>query len=237
MHERNCFITLTYSPENVPADGSLNKTHFQLFMKRLRKHALKESNSKISFFHCGEYGDRLDRPHYHALIFGYDFSDKTVWKQSEETTLWRSPTLERLWPGGFSTIGPVNFQTAAYCASYVVKKITGHAAAAHYGGKLPEYVTMSLKPAIGKRWLDKWQDDVYPADTVVMRGQEALPPRYYDEQLKKCSPELYDKIKKIRIARAEMPKQIANSSPVRLNVRETVTKAKRSLSKRKLHAN
>jgi hypothetical protein len=56
----------------LPADGSLDVSHFQKFMKRLRD---RIKPLKIRFFHCGEYGDLTRRPHYHALIFGYDFPD------------------------------------------------------------------------------------------------------------------------------------------------------------------
>ena len=73
MHEDNCFITLTYDDENIPWDGSLNKQHFQAFMKRLRWH---NKEKKIRYFHVGEYGEQLSRPHYHALIFNHDFDDK-----------------------------------------------------------------------------------------------------------------------------------------------------------------
>ena len=47
LHEDNCFITLTYNNESLPEDGSLNKKHFQDFMKRLRK---KYKNKKIGSF-------------------------------------------------------------------------------------------------------------------------------------------------------------------------------------------
>jgi len=42
MHEDNCFITLTYAPEYLPPDGSLVKSDFQKFMKRLRKQVKKK---------------------------------------------------------------------------------------------------------------------------------------------------------------------------------------------------
>ena len=68
MHEDNCFITLTYNAEHLPAPETLLLRDFQLFMKTLRN----KNGAGIRFFHCGEYGDKLARPHYHALLFGHD---------------------------------------------------------------------------------------------------------------------------------------------------------------------
>lgn len=64
-----CFLTLTYSDENAPySEGgySLLRKDFQDFMKRLRKHANK---TKIKYYACGEYGEKTERPHYHAIVF------------------------------------------------------------------------------------------------------------------------------------------------------------------------
>ena len=54
LYERNCFITLTFSPEHFPKDRSLNKRDFQLFIKRLRK----KFGPGVRYFHCGEYGEQ-----------------------------------------------------------------------------------------------------------------------------------------------------------------------------------
>jgi len=189
MHDANSFITLTYDQEHLPPDGSLNLREFQLFMKKLRKFL----GFPIRFFHCGEYGDKQGRPHYHALIFGYDFPDKTVWDRRDEIILYRSKTLEKLWPIGFSTIGEVTFESAAYCARYIMKKITGQSAWEHYttwdpdtgevlATRTPEYTTMSRggkdgQGGIGRSWLDKYEHDVYPSDEVIMRGRSMRPPQ------------------------------------------------------------
>ena len=73
LHDENSFLTLTYSDENLPPGGSLHLPDFQNFMKRLRKSIAPK---RVRFYHCGEYGDILSRPHYHALLFGYDFDDR-----------------------------------------------------------------------------------------------------------------------------------------------------------------
>ena len=94
LYDLNCFITLTYDPEHLPPDGSLVLDHFQRFMKRLRK----RFGSGIRFFHCGEYGEKFARPHYHACLFNFDFPDKVLYTIRDEIRLYRSAILEELWP-------------------------------------------------------------------------------------------------------------------------------------------
>lgn len=189
LYEDNMFITLTYSPENLPENGTLVKSHFQSFMKRLRKFA------KVRYFHCGEYGDDLARPHYHALIFGYEFPDKKTARQGKSgEPQWSSEILNKTWGLGDCLIGKLNFESAAYVARYCTKKINGPQAKTHYKGKQPEYVTMSLKPGIGARWADKFMHDTYKDDTVIMRGKEAKPPRYYDKRFAMLDPAQFQTI-------------------------------------------
>lgn len=137
LHKNNCFITLTYDkaklperePGLPPADISLHYPDFQKFMKRLRF----KYGEGIRFYMCGEYGEKLGRPHFHACIFGHDFSDKKVWKKTDSgSIIYRSAELEELWPYGFSSVGDVNFESAAYVARYIMKKISGEAAESHY---------------------------------------------------------------------------------------------------------
>ena len=78
LYKNNCFVTLTYSDDKLPSDGSLHFDHFQKFMKRLRRFY---DDSRIRFFHCGEYGEQYSRPHYHCCLFNFDFVDKKFWKK------------------------------------------------------------------------------------------------------------------------------------------------------------
>lgn len=230
LYADNCFITLTYNDQHLPADRSLDVRHFQLFMKRLRK----RFGSGIRFFHCGEYGERYGRPHYHACIFGFDFSDKVLWKVSNGNRLYTSATLSELWPYGFSSIGDVTFQSAAYVARYILKKINGESAVEHYRyidsqtGEIfqrrPEYTTMSRRPGIGQGWLQKYHSDVYTFDYVVINGKKVKPPRYYDNQFEIMDPDLMAKFKAARVLNSK--KHIDNNTPDRLQVRETVQLAR-----------
>jgi len=197
LHEKNCFITLTYDEGNVPPDGSVHLEDFQLFMKRLRK-----KFGEVRYFHCGEYGETTLRPHYHALLFGFDFSDKYFWKEERGNRLYRSPDLEKLWPVGNSLIGSVTFKSAAYVARYIMKKVTGEAAAEHYQGRAPEYVTMSRRPGIGAGWYAKWGKEVYPDDFVVHDGVKMKPPKFYDSKLEIMNCDEFKRIKNQRVAKA-----------------------------------
>ena len=228
MHEESCFITLTINDESLFAREnpfSLDKSEFQRFMKRLRKRYGKE----IRYFHCGEYGEKNHRPHYHAILFGVDFEDKKLFRIRDEIRLYESETLAQLWPYGFVTIGEVTMESCAYVARYVTKKIKGKDAEKHYirwdpltGEGIPiepEYATMSRKPGIGKAWLDKYKSDVYPHDYVVIKKHKIRPPRFYDNQLSEAELE---KIKEKR--QEELPEVIDqyNESMDRLWVEEAV---------------
>lgn len=236
MHSENCFLTLTYAPKYLPEGGTLVKKHFQDFMKRLRRHVDK----KIQYFHCGEYGEKDSRPHYHALLFGCDFQDKTLYKVTGRgDKVFYSPTLERLWGWGFCLVGSVAFESAAYCARYVLKKITGEAAVAHYRRTdpetgeqwdvLPEYCTMSLKPAIGRGWYDRFSQDCFPSDFAIINGRRHKPPRYYDKQLAEKDLEA---IKRARRAFADA--HFDDNGKARLAVREAVLQSKLKTLKREL---
>lgn len=246
MHEQNCFLTLTYAPEHLPDGGTLVPEDFVKFIKRLRK---RLSPHKFSYFHCGEYGDNFQRPHYHALIFGFDFADKRYLKKSGSGhALYTSELLDKVWGFGDCYIGDLNFETAAYTARYAVKKITGDAAAAHYEGRHPEYCSMSTKPAIGKRWFDKYADQVYRRDRVVVNGVEQLPPRYYDKLLRRQDDVKYQRVKAVRspdfkfvppegkkkLTREQSREQAFNRSKKRLVVREEVQQERLKTFKRNL---
>lgn len=231
LHASNCFITLTYRDADLPRDGSLDVTVFQKFMKRLRK----KYGEGIRFYHCGEYGSQFGRPHYHACIFGFDFPDKYLWKQTDRgDRLFRSPSLEELWPYGHSSIGDVTFQSAAYVARYITKKVTGDQAEKHYTrfntvtGEIyqlkPEYCTMSRRPGIGRGWFEKFKTDVFPNDYVVMRGKKMRPPKYYDTLFELSDPADFVKIKHIR--KRDAKKHVDDQTPERLQVRETVQLSK-----------
>lgn len=232
LHEANCFVTLTYRPADVPADGSVDVRHWQLFAKRLRKKL-----GPFRFFHVGEYGEQNYRPHYHACLFGIDFAaDRVLVKEHDDDKLFTSETLESTWGLGFTTIGLLTMKSAAYVARYCIKKATGPAGREKYrridvetGEEYhvrPEYLTMSRRPGLGAGWYDLFSADVFPDDECVADGKKLRPPRYYDGLLEKADPGLFASIKEKRVDHAF--KRRSDFTPERLDVRERVLEARLS---------
>lgn len=76
---------------------------------------------------------------------------------------------------------------------------------------------MSRRPGIAKNFFDKYLDDVYPHDFVVLNNKKLRPPRYYDYLLKTERPYTFDDVKYNREENAK--KHLDNNTPERLNTR------------------
>lgn len=216
--DENMFLTLTIDDHHMPNSRSLDVRHLQKFMKRLRRRY-----GKCRFFACGEYGEKNMRPHYHVLIFGLRWPQAVDGKEKEggmqliedgENRLYSSKILESLWPMGFSTIGALTFESAAYCARYMLKKVSGPKAAERYAHvvkrtgeiqmKKPEFIVMSRNPGIGKGWYDQFAKEVYgrTESFIVVRGVKMQPPRFYDKLLEKDNPRAWERMKYQRMREA-----------------------------------
>jgi hypothetical protein len=220
LYSDNCFITLTYDDDHLPDDQSLHFVDFQKFMKRLRKHY---SSQKIRFFHCGEYGElcsncgkpspylkiqdkckcgnwepTFGRPHYHACLFGFDFDDKVLWSTRNGNRLYTSDTLNKVWGKGYCVVGDVTFESAAYVARYIMKKITGTKKEEHYVGLSEEYTTMSRRPGIGAGWYEEFKADVFPSDFLIVKGVKVKPPKFYGTMLEREDVVAFERVKDVR---------------------------------------
>jgi len=254
MHDENSFLTLTYDDAHYPEDGSVQPRSLQLFMKRLRKAI---SPQKVRYYACGEYGEENWRAHYHVLLFGFGFPDRTPWRKSDTGfQVYRSAFLERLWadadgrPLGHAELGTVTAQSGSYVARYVLKKIGGNAAADHYfrpnpvTGVMcqlqPEFALMSSRPGIGGKWFDRYEGDAFPSDFLVVDAAKVPVPKYFLEKLKGrnvdksrlTQPDDATPIQAKRRLAARDPHQVWNRSKERLAVREEVTEARISKLKR-----
>lgn len=189
MHEAalqdSYVIGLTY--EKLPPNGSLVPKDLQDWMKRLRR----KHKGRISYYSCGEYGDESERPHYHAIVMGKDlFLDREEIGRRKGYKVYQSDTLDKTWTLGHTDLEALGYGAAAYVAGYVRKKVSKLDSEDHYSrykpdtGEVveiaPEFSRMSRRPAIGKKWIQKFWRDVYPRDFVPSNGFEFRPPRYYD---------------------------------------------------------
>lgn len=238
MHEKTCFLTLTYSDDKLPPNGSLKVEHWQKFAKRLRK------KTPFRFFHCGEYSE-TGRAHYHAAMFGIDFfKDRKPYRTTDQGhQIYTSASLDSTWTHGQCFIGELTFESAAYIARYILKKQFGEAAWKNYGTDIisfegqagtwhqkfefllkPEYITMSRNPGIAQPWIEKYMDDVYPSDEVIVRGHQAGVPSYYDDQLERRDPALLKRVKAKRKLKALNDQE--NQTYDRLDIRAEVRDAR-----------
>ncbi|WNK14288.1 MAG: replication initiator protein [Microvirus sp.] len=234
-YAQKCFITLTYDNEHLPSDGSIHVRDLQLFFKRLRA-ALSGRGSgrwtpplllprRLRYLACGEYGDQLLRPHYHAILFGIDFrEDRRLWGKSKNGQHERfvSPRLTKIWGNGRAELGSVTTSSTGYVARYTMKKVYGEAAAAHYNGREPEFLVCSH--GMGLDWFLQYKDSDLYADMCVVKTAKGYSqfrvPAYYD---KKQPEEVLAQLKETRKLRSL---QDPNNTPARLAVREEVKLAK-----------
>lgn len=280
MHEKqtsrySAFITLTYNKENIPNPPTVTKKAVQSFMKMLRKYLTKEygqhidresikhlktrcnfkykPNMPIKVIACGEYGKQKGhRPHYHLLIFGYDFPDKTYWKKSHSNeNIYRSKILETIWKKGFSTVQDVTHKSAAYTCRYTLKKQTDkerlkeerktiyhHTNVDIETGEIidveeykkqmekiglePEFLLMSK--GIGREWYEKYKKDT-EKDYLVIGGKRQRIPRYYEKIREVQDPKLYENVKLGRQERIKELEIKGELKPNRLLAKATVKEA------------
>jgi len=226
LHDRSSFLTLTYNDTHLPrlpnGKPTLVLEDIQKFLKRLRK---QNSPNSLRFFQCGEYGEETKRPHHHMILFGHAFDKdrKKIRDSRSGFPQWESESLTKLWGKGNCTISEVSFETAAYCARYILKKITGKGSRFSYQGRKPEFVTMSRRPGIGSGYFDEYKNEIYPNDFIIpdIGRPESLPPKYFDKLLEKVDKPLFDKVKKNRTEGLDFWND-PNSTDTRLAIREKI---------------
>jgi hypothetical protein len=147
------FVTLTYSPADIPPMGSLQKRDCQLFLKRLRKN----TKLKLRYFLVGEYGEKNQRPHYHCLIFSdREIPIKMARDRKGKDRIVNSAFHEAWYANSIVDVVPLlgeksSRRVAQYCAGYVLKKLTNEVT---LPGLLPEFILSSRKPGIGHAYTE-----------------------------------------------------------------------------------
>lgn len=149
-HKKKCFVTLTYSEENLPKNNeghpTLVKSDLQNYIKRLRSWYPPKS---IRYYAVGEYGTAGERginPHYHILFYGLDETDSQKINLCWTTAEGKGKEGQQ---AGFTYVDDLNPQTIAYVVGYVEKKTKYNSDMYEELGIVPEFSMMSLRPTIG----------------------------------------------------------------------------------------
>lgn len=146
LHECSTFVTLTYSDENLPKDGSLQKRDYQLFLKRLRE---RIKPRRISYYLVGEYGGVTGRPHYHCVLFGFGGTRTGTLSEKSYCPSDSEKDLLDAWSLGHVHVAAVTAASLNYACKHIA---TGQLKAGReHFDRMPEFHRMSLRPAIGLR--------------------------------------------------------------------------------------
>ncbi|QXP08570.1 MAG: replication initiator protein [Arizlama microvirus] len=136
------FVTLTYSDENQDSP-QLNKKHLANFFKLMRHH------HRLKYYGCGEYGERHQRRHFHALII-------------REAT--KELNYNKYWKKGEIHVGAVTDASIAYCTGYVLK-----------ANPVPAWVQKGHEPY--HVWSRGLGDDYMTGKTLLEMAREGTVPR------------------------------------------------------------
>ena len=195
------FVTLTYEDNHLPRDYNLNQSDVQKFIKDTRR-----KYGSMRYVNKGEYGERFGRPHFHLALFGIELTDLTPKVGKKGYILYESPSLTKIWGKGNVIIGELTMESCLYIAKYMNKSSDAQEIDPMTGEinstKTPEYMTMSTKPGIGYKWFSKWgATDLGLGNDfmITQNGSKAPVPEFFDKQLKKDNPELYDMVKQERL--------------------------------------
>ena len=220
FHDSNYFLTLTYDDEHLPLPNlivdeetgeavespfrSLHKKDMQDFMKRLRKN----SGQKVRFYLAGEYGDQTFRPHYHLILFGLKLVDLKPFKRSSQGFYYYvSDFIRKCWPFGNHFVTDFTWDTAAYTARYVMKKLKGRDAQFYNDfGIEPPFTLMSRAPGLGRDYYNEQKDYIYRFDGFYLSNNPGIkikPPRYFDKLYDIEYPEAMEEVKRKRLIVSE----------------------------------
>ena len=156
----NYFVTLTYDDKHL-GDNSLNPKDLTHFVRSLRDYFRNHDiNCKLRYFGCGEYGQKEGmRKHLHVILFDCPLGDLTdMFQMSVDGVLQNyykpaqthldlrySSLIHKCWDyKGNISVGLLTYDTAAYVAQYVTKKVNkDYQQFLKDTNKHPEFIRMS----------------------------------------------------------------------------------------------
>lgn len=233
-HDSSIFVTLTYAPEHLPADGHLVPRDLALFLKKLRKamalRRLHLRGERLRYLASGEYGDLQGRPHYHAIIFGLGLDDGHL-VRGGDLPLYESPTLRSIWGKGSANYGEVTAASAAYTAAYTFKKLGEVHCDADGVVKPAPFLRCSTRPGIGAFYASCYASD-FRTGTLVSGDTAGCLPRYYKKILERDNADIAEEAAHAVYTRQRerVERDPLGASPDRLVAAEKILKARRALT-------
>lgn len=218
---------------------TLSKRDWQLFMKRLRRAFPEDklrffmsgeygSETMRPHYHAIIFGLHLNdlkpyKPGPNGFQYYMSEALQLVWSSPCEgghTPL--SSTLEEFYgkplfhehncdPIGMVVVSEVTWETCAYTARYVMKKLKGSDALFYEDFNIePPFSLMSRKPGIARQWYEdhpEYRDYEYINVSTPTGGKKFRPPKYFDRLYDLECPEEMAEIKEARRRMAEASKQ------------------------------
>ena len=225
--ETSCMINLTYKTNHFPGGKPhVSKEDIRGFIKRLRRAVdRRKPGTRISYLVVSEYGPKTGRPHYHGIIFGWEFPDIELDPEPTQkgNRMFKSELCERIWKKGRCRIGTADTGEAAkYCMDYLGKESSQWIGV---DGRPDQFKMQSTCPAIGRTYYERWGKDIYPDDFIVIDGIKTPVPRVFDKWYEEDDPEGYARIKRKRNAEA-IRRADRENRPERRKAREVIMKQK-----------
>lgn len=217
LYEYNLFVTLTYDDDHLPLSkvcptlSTLDYRDLQLFLKRFREALRRDFGfTGVRFYAAGEYGDLSQRAHFHICFFNLPYQvmeQLRFYKTSFCGDLYYiSDYIQDVWGKGIVVCGDLNFQSAAYVARYVCKKIKGSEKLDELKrlGITNQESRMSLKPGIGADYFYLFKDQIYKNDEMFLPAVgRVCVSRYFDKLMNLDDPVFLAELKAHRALSAE----------------------------------
>lgn len=226
------FLTTTYDNNHLPMEdeiitsdgfsftpwdeeawkGNLEPKHVTDFIRDLRDYFSDKFNYRgIRYMVCGEYGSQSKRPHYHWILYDCPLPIKSFYKPRvdwKKDVYWQNHIIEKFWKHGLINICEANWETIAYVARYITKKVNGEDSEYFYAaqGQIKEFFRTSRMPGIGRRYYEEHKDEIYEKDQISIKTKKGLlhntPPLYFDKLYANENPERMEEIKEARQKKA-----------------------------------
>lgn len=189
-------VLITYDDQHLPyrandkgaLEVTLNKVHFQDFMKRLREWFRKEYGTQLRYLCVGEYGGKKGRPHYHMILFTDNDlrnpkKDRNE-KGQREDYYFISQVLTEKWRKGACDVEPMN--NVGGSIVYMVQYLIANNKDTDKHIEKP-FKLMSRGKGLGYKFLERAQSFVnYSRKTNQImfnnNGKRIAIPRYYQRK-------------------------------------------------------